>query len=328
MKYIVSLNAIVLMLLASACALNDTPENLTNTTPNPKAEETSAPEPLPSPSRMQAQVINHPNFESRHVQARTISVWVPDGYLPSGDQRYPVIYAHDGQNLFDPETSYGGTEWGLDETAQRLIAAGDLPPAIIVGIWNTDQRWQEYAPQKVVESLTGDTSSEWLGADLPQLRADAYLAFITEELKPFIDATYDTASEAEHTTIMGSSMGGLISLYAVAEHPETFSRAAAVSIHWPLTEPGGPIAQQADRAMQSYLETSGLDRTRHSLWFDHGTETLDAAYPPHADNMEAWFRAQGWQENQAVFRAYPGTDHSETAWAGRADDILTFLLSD
>lgn len=87
------------------------------------------------------------------------------------------------------------------------------------------------------------------------------------------------------------------------------------------------MAQQADAAQQAYLATGGLDRDKHKIWFDHGTETLDAAYPPHARAMEAWFRAQGWSEDQAVFRAYPGTDHSEGAWAARSDDILTFLLS-
>lgn len=328
MKRIISLNVVAFALLSSACTIGETQVSDSDIAPDRATEATIAPDLVPSPSRIQAQVIDHPNFESRHVKPRTISIWVPDGYLPHGDQRYPVIYAHDGQNLFTSETSYGGVEWGLDEAAQRLFAAEDMPPAIIVGIWNTDQRWQEYAPQKVIERLTGDTNSDRLIADLPELKADAYLRFITEELKPFIDATYGTAPEPENTSIMGSSMGGLISLYAVAEYPETFSRAAAVSIHWPLTEPDGPIAKQADAAMQSYLKTSGIDPTQHTLWFDHGTESLDAAYPPHARAMETWFRSQGWKEDQAIFRAYPGTDHSEAAWAARADDILTFLLAD
>ncbi|MEL7540387.1 MAG: alpha/beta hydrolase-fold protein, partial [Pseudomonadota bacterium] len=275
------------------------------------------------PSRLGAQLVEHPDFASIHVQPRNITVWLPDGYLPDGGDRYPVIYAHDGQNLFEPGRSYGGVEWGLDETAKRIMQAGDLRPAIIVGIWNTDERWQEYAPQKVIESLPEDTPSEWLGPTVPALKADAYLRFITEELKPFIDATYQTAPQREDTYIMGSSMGGLISLYAMAEYPDTFSRAAAVSIHWPLTEPDGVMAQQADAAMQAYLLTSGLDKTRQTIWFDHGTETLDAAYPPHAHAMEAWFRAQGWTETEAVFRAYPGTDHSEGAWAARADEIIS-----
>ncbi|MEL6825487.1 MAG: alpha/beta hydrolase-fold protein [Pseudomonadota bacterium] len=320
--------AATLILVSSACSVPNSSETRTvqlSELGSGSAEDASG---LVSPSRLNAQLVEHADFDSEYVQVRNITVWLPDGYLPYGHERYPVIYAHDGQNLFEPGRSYGGVEWGLDETAERMMRTGDLPPAIIVGIWNTDERWQEYAPQKVIESLSGNTSSEWLGPTLPTLKADAYLKFITEELKPFIDETYQTAPAREQTYIMGSSMGGLISLYAMAEYPDTFSRAAAVSIHWPLTEPDGNLAQQADAAMQAYLSTSGLDKTRQTIWFDHGTETLDAAYPPHAAAMERWFRAQGWGEDEAIFRAYPGTDHSEGAWAARADEILAFLLSE
>ena len=317
-----------LVLVLSACTSPDSPDTRTVQSSETSSEPAKHDSGQVSPSRLSAQLVEHADFPSEYVQARNITVWLPDGYLPDGNEHYPVIYAHDGQNLFEPGRSYGGVEWGLDETAERMMRTGDLPPTIIVGIWNTEERWQEYAPQKVIESLNGDTSSEWHGPILPTLKADAYLQFITQELKPFIDETYQTAPAREQTYIMGSSMGGLISLYAMAEYPDTFSRAAAVSIHWPLTEPQGNLAQQADAAMQAYLSTSGLDKTRQTIWFEHGTETLDAAYPPHAEAMEAWFRAQGWSEDEAIFRAYPGTDHSEGAWAARADEILAFLLSE
>jgi predicted alpha/beta superfamily hydrolase len=314
MKPLMSIAAITFAL--SACSLEQTIVAPTGAAPDQVALNATA-----------AQLVEISNFASDHVQARNISIWLPPNYAADSETRYPVIYAHDGQNLFEPGRSYGGVEWGLDETAAALIGDGTLTPAIIVGIWNTNERWQEYAPQKVIESLSGETSSEWLGPNLPELKADDYLTFIVEELKPYIDATYATRPEAESTFMMGSSMGGLISLYALAEHPDTFSRAAAVSIHWPLTEPKGAMAQQSDAAMQAYLSESGLDPSKHTIWLDHGTETLDAAYPPHAEEMEAWFRAQGWTETQAVFRDFPGTDHSEGAWAARADQILTFLLS-
>ncbi|MFN3211867.1 MAG: alpha/beta hydrolase [Henriciella sp.] len=315
MKPFLRIAAITIAL--GACSLEPTTSTNTDST-----SDTDALSPA------EAQLVEISNFGSEHVQARNISIWLPPNYAPDSKTGYPVIYAHDGQNLFEPGRSYGGVEWGLDETAAQLIGDGTVPPAIIVGIWNTDERWQEYAPQHVIESLSGDTSSEWLGPTLPELKADAYLTFIIDELKPYIDATFATRPEAETTYIMGSSMGGLISLYALAEYPDTFSRAAAVSIHWPLTEPEGAIAQQADAAMQAYLSESGLDPLKHTIWFDHGTETLDAAYPPHAEAMETWFRAQGWTETQAVFRDFPDTDHSEGAWAARADQILTFLLSE
>ena len=317
-----------LTLIGLACALSLTACAAPQTQDPEPAQPLDSADAFETPARSDAKLVEHPDFASEYVQARNITIWLPEGYSPAGEDRYPVIYAHDGQNLFEPGYSYGGVEWGLDETATRIIGDGTVRPAIIVGIWNTDERWQEYAPQKMIESLSGDTSSKWLGETLPELKADAYLRFITEELKPFVDATYATQTDASATFIMGSSMGGLISLYALAEHPDTFSRAAAVSIHWPLTEPEGAMAQQADAAMQAYLASSGIDPNKHTIWFDNGTETLDAAYPPHAQAMEAWFREQGWREDQAIFRAYPGTDHSEGAWADRADDILTFLLSE
>ena len=281
-----------------------------------------------SASQTPAELVDLMDFESEYVQPRRITIYLPAGYGSDDSASYPVIYAHDGQNLFMPGPSYGGTEWQLDEAADKLFAAGTVRPAIIVGIWNTDARWQEYAPQKAIERLTGDLSSDWLGEDLPELKGDAYLRFITEELKPFIDETYRTQTSAENTLIMGSSMGGLISLYAVAEYPETFSRAAAVSIHWPLANPGSAISAQADTVMQAYLQTSGIDPERHTIWFDRGTETLDAHYGPHAEAMELWFRENGWPEDRAIFREYPGTEHSESSWAERADEILTFLLAD
>lgn len=318
MRVRITSSIVALATLLSGCHANAPAENATANTD--ASTESSR--------QMTAQLVEHTDFPSTHVQSRNLSIYLPAGYDEDGDRSYPVIYAHDGQNLFQPGYSYGGVEWGLDEASARLLAAGDVRPAIIVGIWNTNERWQEYAPQKALERVTGDIESEWLGSEMPDLKGDAYLRFIVEELKPFIDATYRTQTDADNTLIMGSSMGGLISLYAVAEYPDTFSRAAAVSIHWPLADPGSTVSAQADRVMQAYLETSSIDPAEHVIWFDRGTETLDASYAPHAAAMEAWFRANGWPEDRAIFREYPGTDHSEGAWAERADEILTFLLSD
>jgi enterochelin esterase-like enzyme len=327
------MNAAAACAILSACTASETQKSAPVQMSGPVSgapEMNTEPEAqmVPSPSRLNAQLIEIEAFESAHVKPRNITIWLPDGYLPYGGERYPVIYAHDGQNLFQPGYSYGGVEWGLDETAERMMRAGDLPPAIIVGIWNTDKRWHEYAPQKVLERMDLSAGSAWAGEGTPELLGDAYLKFIVEELKPYIDSTYETAPDAQNTMIMGSSMGGLISLYAAAEYPETFGRAAAVSIHWPLAEPQGAIAAGANAAMQAYLSEAKLNPQTQRLWFDNGTETLDQFYPPRAAAMETWFRAQGWSESQAIFKTYEGTEHSETAWAARADDILTFLLTD
>ncbi len=276
----------------------------------------------------QSRFVEYPAFESQHVQPRQVSVWLPPNYSDNGEP-YPVIYAHDGQAMMHVGYSGdNGKEWTLDETTERLIAEGKIRDVILVGIWNTDKRWQEYAPQKIMEHINAAPGSDWFAEGLPELEGDAYLKFIATELKPFIDATYNTAAGPEATLTMGSSMGGLISLYAAAEYPGVFSRAACVSIHWPLAGPESEIAEQATAAMQAYLETAQLDPASQRLWFDSGTEDLDAYYPPHAAKMQDWFRARGWNENAAVFRTYEGTNHSETAWAARLDEILIFLLSE
>ena len=221
--------------LLGTCGQSPAPETPIDAQAAPKPEE-------PLSNRQPAQLIEHEAFASEHVKPRNLTIWLPAGYRPREGDGYPVIYAQDGQNLFPPELSYGGVDWALDDAAEAIMANSNAGQASIVGIWNTDERWQEYAPQKVIESLPGDTASEWLGPVLPDLKGDAYLHFITEELKPFIDETYNTSSMSDNTFIMGSSMGGLISLYAIAEYPDIFSRAAAVSIHCPRTEPDGAIA--------------------------------------------------------------------------------------
>jgi len=269
---------------------------------------------------------------SASLAARNVTLWLPPNYDPDGEP-YPVIYAHDGQNLFVPGNSYGGVEWELDETAERMVLAGELPPVIIVGIWNTAKRWEEYAPQKVIESLPSSVFEAMQDPggqpmERPELLADNYLRFIVEELKPMIDATYNTAPGRKHTAIMGSSMGGLISLYAAAEYPEVFGQAACVSTHWPLAAPEGPIADAATETMLDYLKQAKLDPDTQRLWFDEGTENLDSYYARHSGPIEAWFRSEGWDDTNAPFTVYPGADHNEASWASRSDDILSFLFGE
>ena len=129
-----------------------------------------------------------------------MDVWCPPGYAEAVDTRYPVLYMHDGQNLFDPALAYGGVDWGVDEAMLRLIREDRVTGAIIVGVWNSSQRWQDYMPQKSLESTEGEPL-------LPKFTAnsggapvsDRYLAFLVEEVKPMIDATYRTLpDQAEH----------------------------------------------------------------------------------------------------------------------------------
>ena len=149
-------------------------------------------------------LVQHPDFPSQWVAARNITVWLPPGYA-AGHRRYPVIYMHDGQNLFDPATSYGGKTWGVAETLMAMHRN-----AIVVGIWNTKLRGPEYFPQKVFDLLPTDQQANGVAMHGGTPISDAYLKFIVTELKPWIDKTYRTRTRRADTSMMGSSMGGLI----------------------------------------------------------------------------------------------------------------------
>lgn len=272
----------------------------------------------PTPSRIE----RHADFPSAHVAPRHIDVYLPAGYDASGKTRYPVLYMHDGQNLFTTETSYGGVEWRIDEVMDSLRLK-----AIVVGIWNTSARFHEYAPQKPLEAhITPD------GLDAVRVRltnppqSDAYLRFLVGELKPFIDLTYPTDPGRESTFVMGSSMGGLISLYAVTEYPEVFGGAGMVSTHWPLL-----IDRDSDvfmNAMLDYLEDTLPVASAPKLYFDHGTLNLDARYGRHQLRMDSLMRAKGWPDDRWMSRVFEGTDHNEASWQARAHIPLRFLLGE
>lgn len=262
---------------------------------------------------------HHHAFPSVHVAPRNVDVWLPPGYDANPDTRYPVLYVQDGQNAFDPTTSYGGVDWAIDEEMTRLISEGAIRPAIVVAIWNTPDRAIEYMPRKAVQG-SGDTVSSGIpgipGFARP-LRSDAYLRFLVGELKPFIDATYRTRTGREDTFVMGSSMGALISAYAVAEYPDVFGGAACLSTHWPA----------GDGAVIDYLAHALPDPATHRFWFDHGSETLDASYAPYQERMDAVMSAGGYTRGENwVSRVYPGAEHSERAWRVRVHEPLVFLL--
>ncbi|MGQ4660548.1 alpha/beta hydrolase-fold protein [Lysobacter sp. F6437] len=257
---------------------------------------------------------------SAHVAPRNVDVWLPPGYDDDPARRYPVLYMHDGQNLFDPALSYTGVDWGVDEAMTRLITDGAVREAIVVGIWNTPRRFQEYMPRKPV---SGDTLPSGVDGVPPlptaDIVSDAYLRFLVDELKPWIDATYLTRPERDDTLVMGSSMGGLISLYAAAEYPDVFGGVGALSTHWPVGE--GIVVD--------WLGEHLPDPATHRLYFDHGTTTLDAGYAPYQQRMDQRLRDAGYVEGDNwSSRVFEGAAHNEAAWRARIDVPLRFLLGD
>lgn len=258
----------------------------------------------------------HAQFPSRLVKPRTVDVWLPPHYGTEIGSRWPVIYMHDGQNLFEPAAAFGGVDWGIGEAMARLVEAGLTGGAIVVGIWNTGEgRWREYMPQKALASPAAVARFRKEVGGVPL--SDHYLRFLVQEVKPFVDRVYRTLGGRENTFVMGSSMGGLASLYAVCEYPHVFRGAGCLSTHWPAGE--GAVIDYLGRA----LPPPG----RHRLYFDHGTETLDAEYEAYQQQADAVLRAAGYREGvDWITLKFPGAEHSERSWRERVQIPLLFLL--
>jgi enterochelin esterase-like enzyme len=273
------------------------------------------------------------NFSSEYIPARHVDIWLPPGYSSKKD--YSVLYMHDGQMLFDANQTWNKQEWRVDEVASKLIAEGSTRPFIVVGVFNGGEaRHSEYFPQKPFASLTeAQQQAEYarqrsenhkLFSD--KVYSDNYLKFLVYELKPYIDKHFPVKSDRDNTFIMGSSMGGLISIYALSEYPQTFAGAACLSTHWPgsFNQDSNPIPD----AFLSYLEQHLPLPGKHRIYFDYGTETLDAWYPPLQARVDNLMRQKGFTQNDWLTREFAGADHSENAWAKRLHIPLQFLLAD
>ena len=278
----------------------------------------AAPQPVPvTGPGVTGTVLRYPSMPSGHVAARNVDVWLPPGYDREPDKHYPVLYMHDGQNLFDPATSYGGVDWGIDETMTRMIAAGEVREAIVVGVWNTPKRREEYMPQRAVQGAIDFNVPGSTAARPEDIISDRYLAFLVEELKPFIDANYRTLPDRADTYVMGSSMGGLVSQYAISKYPGVYGGAGCVSTHWPA---GNGIALDDFAA---HLP----DPATHKYYFDYGTATLDESYEPYQLRADAILRNAGYVEGRNwITRKFEGAEHSEKAWRLRVGEPLAFLI--
>jgi len=271
--------------------------------------------------------------QSKYADARHVTVWLPSSYRPAGP-RHAVLYMHDGQNLFDPDTGYGGMEWKVDETLDRLIRERKVRPTIVVAIRNTPKRLREYVPSKAFGHLPPQYMDRVRGRYGGDPLSDGYLKFIVRELKPRIDKRFRVRTDRANTAIMGSSMGALISLYAVDEYPQLFGGAGMVSTHWPLFLPadgGKSITDQeyevVSSAFERYLAPALPDPKTHKLYFDHGSETLDAIYARYQKRIDAIVARRGYRQGvNWISRSFPGQAHNEISWASRVEIPLRFLL--
>lgn len=271
------------------------------------------------------------NFKSNYVDSRNIDVWLPEGY--SSAQKYAVLYMHDGQMLYDAETTWNKQSWEVDEVAGELLFKGKTKPFIVVGIWNNGQkRHPEYFPQKPYESLsltqkdsiTAQLQKAGRTKEIFQPISDLYLKFLVTELKPYIDSHFATLTNRENTFIAGSSMGGLISMYAICEYPEVFGGAACISTHWPGTFSiqNNPIPD----AFINYMELHLPNPKTHTIYFDYGNKTLDALYPDLQKKVDLLMQKIGFTNTNWTTHFFEGKDHSEKSWAERLNVPLEFLL--
>lgn len=276
-------------------------------------------------------IVHFDNFPSKYVDARNVYVWLPDDYL--AQEKYPVLYMHDGQMLFDASLTWNKQALEVDEIAGRLIAEGKTKKFIVVGICNNGlKRHPEFFPQKPYSKLTAK-QKEFVSNELLNRKkidttfhpiSDNYLQFLVTELKPFIDSNFATKSDRSNTFICGSSMGGLISLYAICEYPEVFGGAACLSTHWTgiYQLENNPIPV----TFFKYLKQNLPDPKSHKIYFDCGDQTLDALYPTLQQKVDRIMQAKGFSNSHWITRFFPGKDHSEKSWNERLAIPLEFLL--
>jgi predicted alpha/beta superfamily hydrolase len=261
----------------------------------------------------------HAAFRSRFLDLpRDVTVCLPPGYEARGRSRHPVLYLQDGQNLFDPAASFAGSSWEVPATLARLAAAGHVEAPIVVGVHNTPARIDEYTPTRDERIMRGG-------------RADEYVRFLAEELKPFIDERYRTRPGRAHTALGGSSLGGLLALHAGLRHGEVFGRAAALSpsLWWDEERLLGEIADGG--AAEPGAGARRLRGTR--LWIDMGSaESCGPDQRPPcaidaARRLVAALESAGLVPGRDYYYAeVTGGAHNERAWSDRFDRVLRFLF--
>lgn len=273
-------------------------------------------------------IIRVDSFPSKLITPRPVDVWLPENY--SENKKYAVLYMHDGQNLFDATTTWNKQEWMIDEVATKLMKDNVTKDFIVVGIHNIPAiRWQDLFPEKAMNYLSKE-DKEAIYEEAKKnnfstnLKGDEYLKFLVNELKPYIDATYSVYTDKENTFVAGSSMGGLMSMYAVAEYPNIFAGAACISTHWVGASPKKD--NKLPGAIFSYLEANLPDAKTHKMYFDYGNKTLDAFYPQYAPKVDSIFTNGGYTATNYKNLFFEGTNHSELSWQKRVDIPITFLL--
>lgn len=270
-------------------------------------------------------------FSSKYITARNVDVWLPPTY--DGHTPHAVLYMHDGQMLFDPAHTWNGQAWEVDDAALDLMKTENMEAFVVVGIWSdSNTRYRDYFPQQPFHTLS-KVEQDSLQARLKRSgrspepfvpQSDNYLRFLVEELKPYIDRSYLVHSDACHTALAGSSMGGLISWYALCEYPKVFGAAACVSTHWPGTSL--TLNNAVPNAFYAYLLDKLPPPQHHRLYFACGDQTLDALYPPLQLKADSVLKLKGYAWPLSTTLYFKGHDHSEASWKKQMPHVLRFLF--
>jgi predicted alpha/beta superfamily hydrolase len=245
----------------------------------------------------------HERFHSRHLEHdRTVVVYLPPSYDANAATRYPVLYLHDGQNVFDAATSFAD-EWHVDETAQALITVGDIQPIIVVGIYNTgEHRIDEYTPTVQRDIGSGG-------------HADDYGRMLVHDLKPFIDETYHTCADATDTALGGSSLGGLLTMHVGIRYPETFGKLAVLS----------PSVWWDERVILKEVDALS-SKLPQRIWLDAGTREGPTTIAD-ARLLRDALVAKGWVVGEDLhYLEVLGGEHNEASWGARVGPVLEFLF--
>ena len=248
----------------------------------------------------------HKAFKSNHLpDDRDVIVYVPPGYEDEPERTYPVLYLHDGQNLFDGRTSFvKDRTWQVREHADAAIEAGEAEPLVVVGIYNTgDRRLAEYTHEYNWQMGGG--------------QADAYGKLVTRELMPWIASQYRVRQDRENTGLGGSSLGGLVSLYLGLRYPTVFGKLAVMS----------PSVWWNHKSILGYLNEHAPQMwERPKMWLDVGDREGQKAVRD-AEHLARRLKANGWKPGESLhFEKVEGGTHDEASWAGRVRAMLKFLF--
>jgi hypothetical protein len=274
-------------------------------------------------------IIRIEDFQSKYVKARNIDVWLPPGYSTS--KKYKVIYMHEGQMLFDTTNTWNHQEWGVDETLGDLIEKRIVNECIVVAIPSFKTlKFTECFPEKIFKYIPTEIQESMLMKQLNgKVQGDNYLKFIVFELKPFIDSNFSTYTGVENTFMMGASIGGLISLYALCEYPNIFGGVACLSLHSPIAA-FELINERTDMEVavmfRNYLELNLPEANSRKIYFDYGNLTGDSLYKPYQTKIDGIMVKRGYTYPGWMTREFIGESHSENSWRKRLSIPFEFLL--